>query len=76
MSINSELEAFWIRFLTDFSKRSAETNWLLFKNKIHVLNEKYTPTTAITERLDSPWFNIAQKRQHKQKAFPNRQTNK
>lgn len=67
-NMNQELETFADNFATNFSSRSVDSNWNTFKNEMHRLIHLYIPTTTITERLRSPWFNVALKRLNNKKS--------
>lgn len=56
-ALNEELCLFLDDFLSDFENRSVESNWLLFKDKVGYLIEKYIPSIAIRVQTDSPWYN-------------------
>lgn len=60
--MNDELASFCDSFLVDFSNRSVDENWELFKNKMQQLVNMYIPTITITERPTSPWYNNTLKR--------------
>lgn len=66
-ALNNEFAEFATCLLADFSQRSVETNWLLFKNKIHDLFIKYMPTITVTEKKTSPWFTATLKRLNNKK---------
>lgn len=73
-SMNRDLTEFCTWFLVDFLDRSVETNWLLFKNKMRDLINRYIPTIYVTERVSSPWFNNNLKRlNNKKETFSSRQ---
>lgn len=56
--INDELEAFYDQvFLPSFPYRSVNENWILFKNKIITLVDKYIPLISISNDNKNPWFN-------------------
>lgn len=65
--MNIKLAEFSSSFFTGFLERSVETNWLLFKNKIHELIKTYIPTITVTEKHSSPWFNTTLKRLNNKK---------
>lgn len=57
-NINAELEVFFNEtFLPSFSSRSVNENWILFRDKISVLVDKYVPLVKITNDKAKPWFN-------------------
>lgn len=46
-SINRELVVFLDEYMLDFSERTIETNWYLFRNKVNDLVQKYIPLRVI-----------------------------
>lgn len=54
-SINTELSLFVEDFLENFSLRSLEENWCLFRDKVAYLSSKYIPLRCIKTNR-SPWF--------------------
>lgn len=61
-TINTELEHFTSVFLEDFNQRSVNDNWMLFKNKVAELVNKYIPLREIACNSQSPWFTPTLKR--------------
>ncbi|CAN8020649.1 unnamed protein product, partial [Ixodes persulcatus] len=56
-AINANLTVFAQDFLFDFSSRTVEHNWLLFKNIMLDLVEKFVPIISIKTNHSAPWFN-------------------
>lgn len=61
-SINAELEIFLGECMPNFYNRTVETNWRLFKEKVHFLVQKHIPLRVISGKQRSPWFTAALKR--------------
>lgn len=61
-SINSELSQFLDDYLPNFSNRSVESNWVLFKNVVAFLTEKYILSKKILCNTNSPRFNTTLRR--------------
>lgn len=56
--MNDELEVFYDQvFLPSFPYRSVNENWVLFRNKIITLVDKYIPLISISNDNKNPWFN-------------------
>lgn len=55
-SINTELSTFVDDFIDNFSTRSLEVNWGLFRDKVADLSNKYIPLRSIKTNRN-PWFN-------------------
>lgn len=67
VSINRELTEYFDTFSANFPLNSLESNWLLFKAEMHRLIRIYIPTITITEKMNSPWFNVSLKRLNNKK---------
>lgn len=61
-TINSELAAFLDEFLFNFSHRTVDTNWNMFKTKVSSLITSFIPCRPIISNHLSPWFNRSVKR--------------
>lgn len=55
-AINRELSIFLSDYLRNFSERSVEANWMLFKEKVASLTNSYVPVRTIRNYTHSPWF--------------------
>ena len=56
-AINHELGTFLSDYLRNFSERSVEDNWMLFKEKVAFLTNRYVPVRTVRNYTRSPWFN-------------------
>lgn len=61
-AINNELAGFLDEYPLDFSERSVEVNWNLFKDKINSLITSFIPCRFIVSNVSSPWVNVKLKR--------------
>lgn len=55
--INAKLTIFFDVFLSSFSSRSVEDNWLLFKQKVTDLINLHVPLLRIRGDVGQPWYN-------------------
>lgn len=56
--MNAELDVFLHEvLLPTFNVRTVESNWLLFKDKLCRLVDKYVPLITISNHKTNPWFN-------------------
>lgn len=72
--INNELEIFFNQvFLTSFSNRSVHDNWVLFRDKMTVLINKYIPLISISNDKCNAWFakSLNQLRNKKKRLYRN-----
>lgn len=70
-AMNIELEDFFdLTFLPSFSSRSVNENWLLFKDKMLALIDKFVPLITISNDQTNRWFNKSlNKLRNKKKAL-------
>lgn len=61
-AINNDMGSFLAEYLCNFSERSVEANWCLFKDKVNSLTNMYIPVRTIRSSTRSPWFNGALRR--------------
>lgn len=61
-AMNNHLTAFYTEFSSGYDQQSTESNWAMFKSKMHDLIKLHIPTITICERSRSPWFNVTLKR--------------
>lgn len=61
-AINSELTNFYSTFDTAFSHHNVTENWLIFRDKLNEMVDKYIPQININPNTAQPWFNKALKR--------------
>lgn len=61
-NINLELSNFFDLFLSNFDDRTVDNNWIIFRNKVHELTDKFIPSRIIASNSKAPWFNSHLKR--------------
>lgn len=66
-AINDGLAASLPDFELNLDKRSTNSNWLIFKEKITALANKYIPKKTIRVNCQKPWFTNSLKRQANKK---------
>lgn len=54
-SINAELETFTRMYLHNYSERSVNEDWLMFKLNVAELTNHYIPLRTIKSNAGSPW---------------------
>lgn len=65
--MNGEFQVFADRFFAGFEQRSVEDNWLLYKNKLLSLIDRFVPKRKVSSCTRSPWFNNMLKRMRNKK---------
>lgn len=62
MSMNRELSLYFNEYACGFHDRTVEENWVLFREKLQSLGDRYIPTLAVSSSPPAPWFNNNLKR--------------
>lgn len=66
-AINNELRDFLPAFESNFDSRSLKSNWLVFRDKVIELANKYVPKMNFPANKNKPWFSKRLKRQENKK---------
>lgn len=75
-SINNELFSFADNFLEEHGSRSVEDNWVIFKNALTNLINRFIPIITIKTENTAPWYNQRLRRLNNKKKRLYRRANK